>query len=395
MAKKIYPLTSVRFFAASLVLFHHSVRTFLPAFSARGVHGVPKDVAGIVSLAFPVSASFFFFLSGYVLSFVYLHNVPILDKGNFFAARFARLYPLYFVVLVLDTPELLVPEIQQYGMKIGLTKTAGILAANVAMLQAWKGSRLLRINLPSWSLCVEAFLYLCFPLLGVLLWKLRGARLWITALALYGGGQALVWGMRPHLSVEMVLTVPPLHLSTFALGILLARWQTLQQQRNDQAQVRVCQVNTVLALSAGSLLGSALLIPFFGVPAPYNNGLLVPIFAGFVWALSVIPSPISRWLCGRWLVNLGNASYALYLIHTPILSLFLHFRWVAQAFYPVYLALCVGLSLLSFRYFETPARLWLLGRFHKRLLRNTAEMPSLRQPVPTLGRLGERESGVP
>jgi peptidoglycan/LPS O-acetylase OafA/YrhL len=261
MAKKIYPLTSVRFFAASLVLFHHSVRTFLAVFSARGVRGVPKDVAGIVSLAFPVSASFFFFLSGYVLSFVYLHNVPILDKGNFFAARFARLYPLYFVVLVLDTPELLVPEIQQYGMKIGMTKTAGILAANVAMLQAWKGSR------------------------------------------------------------------------------------------------------------------------------------LVPIFAGFVWALSVIPSPISRWLCGRWVVNLGNASYALYLIHTPILSLFLHFRWVAQAFYPVYLALCVGLSLLSFRYFETPARLWLLGRFHKRWLRNTAEMPSLRQPVPTLGRLGGLPNG--
>ena len=138
----------VRFFVASLVLFHHSVRIFLPVFSARGVHGVPNDVASIISLAFPVSASFFFFLSGYVLSFVYLHNVQILDKSNFLAARFARLYPLYFVVLVVDMPELLVPEIQRYGMKIGLTKTAGILAANVVMLQVWKGSRLLRINLP-------------------------------------------------------------------------------------------------------------------------------------------------------------------------------------------------------------------------------------------------------
>jgi peptidoglycan/LPS O-acetylase OafA/YrhL len=219
-------------------------------------------MAGIVSLAFPVSASFFFFLSGYVLSFVYLHNVQTLDKSNFFAARFARLYPLYFVVLVLDTPELLVPEVQRYGMKIGLTKTAGIFAANVVMLQVWKGSRLLRINLPSWSLCVEAFFYVCFPLLGVLLWKLRGAPLWLTALALYVGGQALVWGMRPHLNLEMVLTLPPLHLSTFALGILLARWQTLQQQRKDKARVRAWQVSTVLGLSAGGLLGSVLLVPF-------------------------------------------------------------------------------------------------------------------------------------
>ena len=381
MAKKIYPLTSVRFFAASLVLFHHSVRTFLPVFSARGVHGVPKDVAGIVSLAFPVSASFFFFLSGYVLSFVYLHNQATLDLRNFFASRFARLYPLYFVVLVLDTPELLLPEVQRYGLKMGLTKTAEILAANVALLQAWKGSRLLRINLPSWSLCVEAFFYLCFPLLGALLWKLRGARLWMTAIMSYAGGQALVWGMRPHLSVEMVLTLPLLHLSTCALGMLLARWQSLQQQRNGGAQVRVWQVNTVLVLSVGGLLGSALLTPLFRVPAPYNNGLLAPIFAGFVWALSVTPTPLSRWLCSQWLVNLGNASYALYLIHMPILSLFLHFRWVTGAFYPVYLALCVGLSLLSFRYFETPARLWLLERFHRRLLRSTVQTPSMHQTV--------------
>jgi peptidoglycan/LPS O-acetylase OafA/YrhL len=385
MAKKIYPLTSVRFFAASLVLFHHSVRIFLPVFSARGVDGVPKDVAGILSLAFPVSASFFFFLSGYVLSFVYLHNQPVLDKSNFFAARFARLYPLYFIVLVLDTPELLLPEVQRYGVKVGLTKTAEILVANVGMLQAWNGSRLLGINLPSWSLCVEAFFYLCFPLLGVLLWRLRGARLWTAAAALYAGGQVLVWGMRPHLSVEMVLTLPPLHLSTFALGILLARWQTLQH-RNVQAQVRVLQVNTVLALSVGGLLGSALLIPLFRVPAPYNNGLLAPIFAGFVWALSIIPTPLSRWLCGRWLVNLGNASYALYLIHTPILALFLHFGLVTRAFYPAYLAVCVGLSLLSFRYFETPARLWLLKRSHRRLSRNTVRTPSMQQTRPTLGR---------
>ena len=94
-------------------------------------------------------------------------------------------------------------------MKIGLTKTAGIFAANAMMLQVWKGSRLLRINLPSWSLCVEAFFYVCFPLLGVLLWKLHGARLWMTALALYTGGQALVWARRPHLNIERITTCRP------------------------------------------------------------------------------------------------------------------------------------------------------------------------------------------
>ncbi len=310
MPRNISPLTSLRFFAASLVLWHHSVRIFLPGFSVR------------------------------------------------------RLYPLYFVVLVLTMPKLLAAEVERHGMRIGLTKTAEIFAANIVMVQGWYASRLLRINVPTWSLCGEVFFYLCFPLLGVLLWQLRGPRLWMTALALYAGGQLLVWGMRPHLSLEMALSLPPLHLSTFALGILLARWQTLRNGRKNKAAVPAWQVNLVLALSVGGVLLSVPLIPFFGVPAPYNNGLLAPLFAGFIWALTATPTPLSRWLCGQWLVALGNSSYALYLIHTPILTLFLHFQWVTHRFYPLYLALCVGLSLLSFHYFETPARLWLLERFH-------------------------------
>lgn len=380
MPRQISPLTSLRFFAASLVLFHHSVRTFLPVFSSRGAHGVPEDFSAIVSLAFPVSVSFFFLLSGYVLSFVYLQNGQAIDKSGFFAARFARIYPLYFVVLALNTPKLLVSEVQRHGTRIGLTKTAEIVAANAVLLQGWQTSRLLRVNVPTWSLSGEVFFYLCFPLLGVLLWKLHGARLWMTALSLYVAGQALAWAMRPHLSLESALSLPPLHLSTFALGILLARWQTLRDDRKDRAPVQVWQVNVVLALSVGGVLLSVLLVPFFDIPAPYNNGLLAPVFAGFLWALTVAPTPLSRWLCGRTVVALGNSSYALYLIHTPILTLFLHFQWVSYAFYPVYLALCVGLSVLSFHYFETPARLWLLQWFHQRSMRNTTRAISTSPP---------------
>jgi peptidoglycan/LPS O-acetylase OafA/YrhL len=332
---------------------------------------VPQDFSGIISLAFPVSVSFFFLLSGYVLSFLYLHQQPAIDRSAFFVARFARLYPLYFVVLVLDTPKLLASEIQRHGVTIGLTKAAEIVAANMMMLQGWYATRLLRINAPTWSLCAEVFFYVCFPLLGVSLWKLRGARLWITALALYVGGQALSWAVRPHLNLETAMSLPPLHLSTFALGILLARWQTLPDHRNPQTPVRAWQANIVLALSVSGLLLSVLLVPLWSIPAPYNNGLLAPIFAAFLWSLTVNPTWLSRWLSTPRLVALGNSSYALYLIHTPILALFRHFQWVAPIVYPLYLALCVGLSLMSFHYFETPARLWLLQRFPPRSLRNT------------------------
>lgn len=376
MHKNISPLTSLRFLAAILVLFHHSVKVFLPAISSWGVQPGPRVYAGDVSLAFRVSVSFFFLLSGFVLSLAYLNKEQAFDKRRFFAARFARLYPLYFVVLVLDAIEIVPREIRVHGVSVGVTRFAGIFAANAVVLQAWYPARLLRINLPSWSLSAELFLCLCFPLFGAFLWRLRGIGLWMTALGLYAGGQALVWGMRPHLKPVALTCFPLLHASTFALGILLARWRSLQEERAGQTEVRLWKTNIVLGLSIGGILLSVLLEPLFHVQSPYQDGLLAPMFAGLIWALSAVHSPLSRWLCWKWLVALGNASYALYLIHVPILHLFEYFQWVTGAFYPVYLALCVGLSLLSFRYFETPIRLWLMDWFRARWLSSAAGKPA-------------------
>jgi peptidoglycan/LPS O-acetylase OafA/YrhL len=234
------------------------------------------------------------------------------------------------------------------------------------MVQVWYPSRLLRINSPSWSLCCEIFFYLFFPLLGVWLWRLRGTSLWMTALVLYVAGQALVWELRPHFGAGRVLAFPLLHLSTFALGILLARWQSLQRERETKAAVPAWRVYAVLGVSTAALAFSIRLQPLFHVPSPYNNGALAPLFAGFIWALSATSTPLSRWLCARWLVALGNSSYALYLIHHPIVDLFRRLQWVSLIFYPIYVALCIGLSLLSFHFFETPIRLWLVERFQTR-----------------------------
>jgi len=330
---------------------------------------------GLFSLT--ASVSFFFLLSGYVLGFAYLSKGYAVNKRFFLAARFARIYPLYFVMLVLDTQQLLRVELHQHGMMAGLFKTAKVFAANVLMMQTWFTDRLLRINVPSWSLCAEVFFYLCFPVLGGWLWKLRGARLWMTAFVLYVGGQALVWVVRPHVGTEALLSSPPLHLSTFALGILLARWQTLQKERRGGAPP-VWQVMVVLGLSMAGVLLSLWALPLFHVAGPCNHGLLAPVFAGFIWALSMRTTWLSQWLSARWLVVLGNASYALYLIHMPILLLFRQFNWVSEWAYTLYLALCLGLSVLSFYYFETPVRLWLLERFHSRSL-ETMEVASIAQ----------------
>ena len=316
--------------------------------------------------SFTTSVSFFFLLSGYVLARVYLRKDDVIDTSSFWAARFARIYPLYFVVLTIDSQQLLGAEVQKHGLASGLVKTSKIFVANALMMQAWDTSRLLRLNVPTWSLSAEIFFYLCFPVLGGWLSKLHGKALWMTATGVYVGGQTLVWVVRPHLSIQTLLSLPLLHFSTFALGAMLARAQTLREQRRRGIEAPFWQVALALAGGVAGILLSILMMPLFHVPGPYNNGLLTPVFAMIIWGLSAAKTSVSRWMCTGWLVALGNASYALYLIHSPLLSLFRQFHWVGAWCYAIYLAVCLALSLLSFYYFETPVRLWLLHRFDSR-----------------------------
>ena len=133
-------------------------------------------------------------------------------------------------------------------LRTDIQKTAGMVAIHLLLLQAW-ATRIAPMDVPIWTLSVEVFFYLCFPLLGVWLWKLRGHRLWLTAVGFYVGGQALSWAVLPHVTMTTFNLLPLLHLPTFALGVLLARWQTLQQAREDYTVPRVWHVNLACCCS--------------------------------------------------------------------------------------------------------------------------------------------------
>jgi peptidoglycan/LPS O-acetylase OafA/YrhL len=111
-----------------LVLYHHSVRVFLPVFAARSAAGARQGFIEVLSLGFFVPVSFFFLLSGYVLSFVYLGKGRAVDTRRFFVARFARLYPLYFAVLILSSSQLLWAELQHHSVRIALAILGSIFA---------------------------------------------------------------------------------------------------------------------------------------------------------------------------------------------------------------------------------------------------------------------------
>jgi peptidoglycan/LPS O-acetylase OafA/YrhL len=356
--KKIHALTSLRFFAAFYVVLFHTV--------SLGFGRLAKGtlVERTLSLGY-ISVSFFFLLSGYILAMVYLRDGVAVRKSSFYAARFARVYPLFFLTLVADTPFVLLSRAQQFGWSSAAIKTFATFGAHVLMLQAWLPG-LRGIDQPNWSLSVETVFYLIFPFLGVLLWRLRGISLWLTAAAIWIGGQIAVYLVAPHVLVTTAKFLPLLHISTFALGILFARWQQWQRRQHGSSPKRELSIAwallTALVAVAATIYWQDLL-PSVNI----NAGLLSPVFALVIWACSGSRSAPARLLGARWLVILGEASFGLYLIHMPVLHFFEWLGWDrSRALYPVYLVLCVGLSVLSFFYVETPTRKWILRQMQTR-----------------------------
>jgi peptidoglycan/LPS O-acetylase OafA/YrhL len=350
---KIHPLTSMRFFAALMVVFYHTIRSVFPGTFASGF--LSLWIANWNS-----SVSFFFLLSGYILAVVYLSGQGMFDRKKFWVARFARIYPLFFVTLVLDTPFTVIGRIAKYGLRMSLVLTGGTFMMHMALLQAWLPN-FRPIDHPNWSLSAEAFFYAVFPFIAPLLWTLRRKWIVLVSFVLYCAGLVLTILSLRTIGSYASLYIPLLHLSTFMLGILLARWQLNEGKKWEWTPLRLF---LIFAASVVAYLGVMQFSQYIGY-ALINNGLLAPVFAVWIWIFSSSRAWFTRLFSLPWLVILGEASYGLYLIHIPLWDLYsaLGFEQI-PLLYPLYIAVAIGLSVLSFNFLEKPARKWIIQKFH-------------------------------
>lgn len=361
--QKIAPLTSLRFFAAFIVVLYHAA----PA-SLRVNGSLP--IGNFFNISF-ISVGFFFTLSGYILSTVYLQSAKPVDSKRFWIARFARIYPLFTVSLLIDLPNVILFRVAKYGLKAALLKTSVTLAGNLLMLQSWY-LRLRFINPPVWSLAVETIFYLVFPFIGWRLWKTSPRVAVLGSVLLYIAGMALVdAGIRVGLNPDIIKFNPIFHMHEFLIGILAARWH-LRMLESDSVGERLKKLAPWIAALALALFIVAI-YQFETISELYfRDGLLVPAYVLAIVAFGTG----NRWLDAAfsvpWLVALGEASYGLYLIHEPIGRYFaLAGFWENVWVFPIYVVVCVGLSVAGFYLFEIPARRAILSWAHTRSKEST------------------------
>ncbi len=352
MNTRIDPLTSVRFFAALSVVLYHVADQLVPLtgsgffyrFLMLGYTGVP----------------FFFFLSGFVLALAYLSDTRDIRVRHFYRARFARIYPLLFVCLTLDAPHTL-KAVHAQG-QLTASHVAQAFAVSYTAMEGWF-PHTLAFDGPSWSITVEAFFYLLFPFLAPFLWRLSRMATIYVALATYVTGALVVFYLvHWHINEFAADLSPPTHMFVFVLGILLAR---MYVSRANNPGWSVPMEEYAPAVLIGCLL-VYICVPFFDLHIPkivVGHGLFVPLYAPVILALGSGNRWVDSLFSARWLVVLGEASFALYLLHDPVSALLR--RWTESLGVLgviLYVFLCIGLSVASFYFLEGPSRRWIMRR---------------------------------
>ena len=331
-------LTGLRFFLALWVILHHLTG---PGQDLEPLaRQLPYGLFSLIRGGFQAVTTFFV-LSGFVLTRTYA--ATIWEKRtlvNYWVGRFARVYPVYLLSMAVMVPFIIEDRTPGKG---------GYFAAHLLLVQAWLGPIPVGWNTPAWSLSCEMFFYALFPLSALLVRRTT----WRNVILVAVGAICLtrvMWAVGVSDGIK-----PLVHLADFIMGIAAA-----------------CAFQLLTPPPAGWKLyvpgfaGAALILAYPEVLPGFAdvNSVLRPLNALLLIGLAIGGGVIAKALSNRVIVYLGKSSYAMYILHVPVMWWYLR---KSKTFSPgLYVAIVIGVSALVYGLFEEPANRWLRGRLRRR-----------------------------
>lgn len=290
--------------------------------AARFFRSNYADNLGTIAPYGTAALSSFFVLSGFVLTW----QEPWRGRTrSYLRRRLLKIYPGHIVVWAAT---LIVLAVVGPMALIGTTRT-GPAITNLFLVQAWvpKPSYLMSVYGINWSVSCEMLFYLSLPLVVRPLLRIPANRLW----ACFAGLSAVLlvipevllhtihespwmfWAPLSFHQAWLVYFFPLSRLPEFLLGVVLAR--IVQTGQWPRIRAWWVMILTVLVWRVSKEL-----------PAIYlSSGLMAIPVSLFIPLLALRDiGGRARWLNHKAVVTLGEASYAAYLVHFPVLALSKH-----------------------------------------------------------------------
>lgn len=302
---RLESLTFLRFIAASVViLFHFGQKTT--------IYPLLPDILKLG----PVMVTFFFALSGFVLSVSHVGRK--ISAAIFYKNRLARIAPIYFIALAITC---VLTEVKLNSAEFYFT---------ASLLQSWIPPYPLAINAPGWSISVEAFFYAICPALIIVAGSNESVNLkgWIIAsIATWLLTQTVLSSLLdpsfhkgfPSYAHDLINYFPISHLCSFMLGFTAGIaykngfLRTTLPSHISTTLFLATLLLTTLAIQYRSTIGEVL-----GVPLAYSASFFSIFFVPCIYFCALSEKTIGKILAAPLLVLLGEASYSMYILQKPL-----------------------------------------------------------------------------
>lgn len=350
----IKPLTSLRFFFALMVFTSHIsfVKTEWDIYNWFKRNIFFEGYLGV---------SFFFILSGFVLSLSYREK--ILNKKisfrNFYLARFARIYPLHLLTLLLIIPFVV------YKDSFDFLK----FVPNIILAQSFIPNQdfFYCFNEPSWSISDEMFFYLLFPFYIIILEKYKHLR--ISAFLVLTFFLIFFIKISPTSLHKTIFYVNPISRSLdFILGILLFHFFKLEKLKKyfeDKNKATLIEFVSII-----------LFLFFIMFHNFVERGYRFSVYYWLPMCIIILSFAhqsgiISKLLSHKILVLLGEISFGFYMFHFVIIQYALEIKSrLLLQINDIFLSLIIFIvtlvfSYFSFKFYEKPLNKFIKVYFSK------------------------------
>lgn len=357
-------LTGLRFVAAMTVVLVHGLK-LTQAHTETGPWAAN-------------SVTFFFVLSGFILTYVYAERMKTIGAMKFYVARFARIWPLHiFCLLVMLWVRGLI-----FG-KLPLNFDFALLA-HTGLVQSWFLAEQLpmQFNGLAWSISTELGFYLLFPFI-LLLARKRFLPVLLANIVLLAIAMAVLDTLCERGAIDLlvarvfVYVNPLIRLLDFVAGMFTAKLFLHSRPRNlgdvNQSDKQPI-LHTVTELFVLSFAVATIYLVNFTSLREFMNSVRLPTtfawlsrggacllpFCLIIWVFSWSRGWLARLLSTRLMVYLGEVSFALYLIQLSVFYLLnqqvSHLNWPASLYLTVSVAASLSAAMFAHAVVEEPCR---------------------------------------
>lgn len=342
----ILTLTSLRFFFAFFVFLSHLTMDF-------GNQKISWLQRNFFYEGF-LGVSFFFILSGFVLAYSTAKYISKdktfqLNKRKFYLARIFRIYPLHLLTLIISVA--IYPSFY-FSKFIVMVFLVHSFIPDSTYFFAYDS--------PSWSISDEMFFYILFPFLVSIIIKREKTSIAIVILLLI-----LLIIIKPYIPLfyeKFIYYINPIiRLLDFYIGILLYFVYTKIKNKINYKLGNILEFSSIIIFII-------FFMAHFWIDKAFRYSIYYWIPMSFIiLAFSLQKGLLSKILQNKILVYLGEISFAFYLTHLIVRSLYLNLNLPISFFFTTFVWLIVSLLLSSiiFEFFEKPVNKYLKTKFIK------------------------------